>query len=76
MIPPMPIASVVEEQTANNNEISHNVCEVARGTTEFTENVSGVTQTASDRSYIIGQTHSESTELEIWLQTCKNWWHN
>ena len=76
MIPPMPIASEVEGQTAKTAEISRNVCEAARGTPETTENISGVTQTASDTSYIISQTHSESTELEKWLQTCKNWWDN
>ena len=76
MIPPMPIASVVEGQTAKTAEISRNVCEAARGTTEITENISGVTQTASDTSNVIGQTQSESTALEKSLQTCKNWWGN
>jgi hypothetical protein len=54
MIPPMPIASVVEEQTAKNTEISHNVFEVVRCTTEITENISGVTQTVNDTSNVIG----------------------
>ena len=76
MIPPTPIESVVEGQTAKTAEISRNVCEAARGNTETTENISGVTQTASDTSYIIGQTQSVSTALEKWLQTCKNWWDN
>ena len=56
MIPPMPIASVVEGQTAKTAEISRNVCEAARGTPETTENISGVTQTASDTSNVIGPT--------------------
>ena len=54
-------------------DISRNMCEAARGTTEITENISGVTQTDSDTSNVIGQTQSESTALEKWLQTCKNW---
>jgi hypothetical protein len=70
-----PIESVVEGQTVKTAEISRNVCEAARGTPETTENISGVTQTAS-ASYIISQIHSESTALEKWLQTCKNWWDN
>ena len=73
MIPPMPIASEVEGQTAKMAEISRNVCEAARNTTQVTENVSGVNQTASDTSNVIGPTQSESTALEKWLQTCKNW---
>ena len=51
MIPPTPIESVVEGQTAKTAEISRNVCEAARGTPETTENISGVTQTASDIIY-------------------------
>ena len=70
MIPLKPIESVVEGQTAKPTEISRNVCEAARGIPETTENIIGVTQTASDRLYVIGQTHSESTALEKWLQTC------
>ena len=76
MIPPTPIESVVEGQTAKTTEISRNVCEAARGTPETTENISGVTQTASVTSYIIVQTDSESTVLEKWLQNCKNWQDN
>ena len=56
MIPPMPIASEVEGQTAKTAEISRNVCEAARNTTEVTENVSGVTETASDTWNVIGPT--------------------
>ena len=56
MIPPMPIASEVEGQTAKTAKISRNVCEAARNTTEITENVSGVTQTANDTSNVICQT--------------------
>ena len=51
MIPPTPIECVVEGQTAKTAEISRNVCEAARGTPETTENISGVTQTASDIIY-------------------------
>jgi hypothetical protein len=51
-------------------------CEAARGTPEITEKISGVTQTVSVTSYIIVQTHSESTVLEKWLQNCKNWQDN
>ena len=76
MIPPMPIVSVVEGQTAKTAKMSRNVCEVARGTAEITENISGVNQKASDTSNVIGQIQSESTALEKWLQTCKNWWDN
>ena len=54
MIPPMPIGSKVEGQTAKTAEISRNVCEAARGTAEITENISEVTQTASDTSNVIG----------------------
>ena len=54
MIPPMPIASVVEGQTAKTAEISRNVGNPARGTTEITENISGVTQTTSNTSNLIG----------------------
>ena len=54
MIPPMPIASEVEGQTAKTAKISRNVCEAARGTAEITENISEVTQTASDTSNVIG----------------------
>ena len=43
MIPPMPIASEFEGQTAKTAEISRNVCEAARGNTETTENIRGVT---------------------------------
>jgi methyl-accepting chemotaxis protein len=76
MIPPMPIASEFEGQTAKTAEISRNVCEAARGANEITENISEVTQTASDTSNVIGQTQSEPKVLEKCLQTSKNWGDN
>ena len=54
MMPLTPIESVVEVQTAKTTEISRNVCEAARGTPKTTENISGVTQTTSDTSNLIG----------------------
>ena len=67
---------MVIRQTGKTVEISRDVFEAARGTTETTENISGVTQTASVTLYIIVQTNSESTVLEKWLQNCKNWQDN
>ena len=60
MIPPTPIESVVEGQTVKTAEISRNVFEASRGTTETTEKISGVNQKASDTSNVIGQIQSES----------------
>ncbi len=38
------IASAVEEQTATTNEMSRNVAEAARGSTEIAQNISGVAE--------------------------------
>jgi methyl-accepting chemotaxis protein len=40
------------------------VGEAAKGSSEITENISGVAQAASDTSHGIGQTQSAATELE------------
>ena len=42
------IAGAVQEQTAATSEISRNVAEAAKGTAEVTNNISGVSQAASD----------------------------
>jgi methyl-accepting chemotaxis protein len=44
------IATAVEEQSATTNEMSRNVIEAAKGSTEITQNIAGVSQAAQGTS--------------------------
>jgi len=57
------IASAVEEQTATTNEISRNVAEAAKGSTEIASAVTGVAEAARDASTGAQGTNSAAKEL-------------
>jgi methyl-accepting chemotaxis protein len=57
------IASAVEEQAATTREISKNAADAARGGTEITRNIEGVSGAARSTSDGAGQTSSAAAEL-------------
>ena len=57
------IASAVEEQTATTNEISRNVAEAAKGSTEIAQNITGVAQAAKSTMSGANDTQKASAEL-------------
>ena len=57
------IAGAVEEQTATTNEISRNIAETARGTSEIATNITSVAQTA--QSTTEGAKNSQNAALEL-----------
>ena len=57
------IASAVEEQTATTNEISRNVAEAAKGSTEIAQNIIGVATTAKSTTSGANETKKASAEL-------------
>jgi methyl-accepting chemotaxis protein len=57
------IASAVEEQTATTGEISRNVAEAARGSTEIAQNIVGVATAAKSTTEGANNTQTSSDEL-------------
>jgi methyl-accepting chemotaxis protein len=57
------IASAVEEQTATTNEISRNVSEAAKGSTEIAQNIVGVASAAKSTTVGAADTQKASGEL-------------
>lgn len=57
------IASAVEEQTATTNEMSRNVAEAARGSTEIASNIASVAQAARGTTDGANQTQQAAKEL-------------
>lgn len=57
------IASAVEEQTATTNEITRNVAEAAKGSTEIARNITGVALAAKSTTDGANDTQKASVEL-------------
>ena len=57
------IASAVEEQTATTNEMSRNVAEAAKGSSEIAANITGVATTAKSTTEGANDTQKASVEL-------------
>jgi methyl-accepting chemotaxis protein len=57
------IAGAVEEQTATTNEITRNVADAARGSSEIAQNISGVAEAAQTTSE--GATNAEGASSEL-----------
>jgi methyl-accepting chemotaxis protein len=57
------IATAVEEQNATTNEMSRNLGEAARGSTEITSNIAGMTEAAEGTSRGAGNTQSAAQQL-------------
>lgn len=57
------IASAVEEQTATTGEISRNVTDAARGSSEIANNINGVATAAESTSQGAAETKTAATEL-------------
>ncbi|MCG2799645.1 MAG: methyl-accepting chemotaxis protein [Cellulomonas sp.] len=57
------IASAVEEQTATTNEMSRSVQEAATGSVEIATNITGVAQSASTTTEVLGQVSQSVAEL-------------
>jgi methyl-accepting chemotaxis protein len=57
------IASAVEEQTATTNEMSRNVAEAARGTTDIAQNMAGLAVAVQQTSKWVVSTRTASTEI-------------
>jgi methyl-accepting chemotaxis protein len=57
------IASAVEEQTATTGEISRNVTDAARGSSEIANNINGVATAADSTSQGAAETKTAATEL-------------
>jgi methyl-accepting chemotaxis protein len=57
------IATAVEEQSATTNEMSRNVAEAAKGSTEITHNISGVSQAAQGTSNSAHESMKAAQEL-------------
>ncbi len=57
------IASAVEEQTATTNDISRNVAEAAKGSSEIAQNITGVAQAAKSTTVGANDTQQASAEL-------------
>jgi methyl-accepting chemotaxis protein len=57
------IASAVEEQTATTNEISRNIIEAAKGSSEIAQNITAVACTAQSTTEGATNTHQSGDEL-------------
>jgi methyl-accepting chemotaxis protein len=57
------IASAVEEQTATTNEMSRNVSEAARGTTDIAQNMSGLAVAVQQTSKWVVSTRTASSDI-------------
>ncbi len=57
------IAGAVEEQTATTNEISRNVGDAAKGTTEIAENITGVAEAAKQTTQAAIDSQTAATDL-------------
>jgi methyl-accepting chemotaxis protein len=57
------IASAVEQQTATTNEISRNIAEAAKGSTEIAQNIIGVATTAKSTTSGANETKKASADL-------------
>ena len=57
------IAGAVEEQTATTNEITRNVADAARGSSEIAQNISGVAEAAQTTSEGASNAEGASSEL-------------
>ena len=57
------IASAVEEQTATTNEMSRNVAEAARGTTDIAQNMAGLAVAVQQTSKWVVSTRAASSDI-------------
>ena len=57
------IATAVEEQSATTNEMTRNVADAAKGSTEITENIAGVAQAAQGTSTSAQESQKAANEL-------------
>ncbi len=57
------IAGAVEEQTATTNEISRNVADAAKGTTEIADNITGVADAAKQTTQAATDSKTAATDL-------------
>jgi methyl-accepting chemotaxis protein len=57
------IATAVEEQSATTNEMTRNVADAAKGSTEITENIAGVAQAAQGTSTSAQESQNAANEL-------------
>ena len=58
------IASAVEEQSATTNEISRNLAEAAKGSTDINHNITGVAEAARSTTSGAGETQKSAHSLE------------
>ena len=69
------IASAVEEQTATTNEISRNVAEASKGTTEIAQNITSVAEAAKNTTEGANNSQratEELTRMSVELQSLVN----
>lgn len=57
------IASAVEEQTGTTNEISRNISETARGSSDIASNITGVATAAKETEHSAGVSQQAAQEL-------------